>query len=138
MAAMRSFRGRFFAPALAAALLSTSCGPEPVDDQVLRYGNGSELQTLDPHLATGVPEGRVLRAIYEGLVTLDPESLKPLPGVAEEWESADGVTWTFRLRPDVYALCLEQKRSVIGIGPVLIYIGGSRRLRFSFFTRMHA
>jgi oligopeptide transport system substrate-binding protein len=66
----------------------------------LRVMNGTEPKTLDPHLATGDPEHRVLEAIFEGLTRLDSGSLEPVPGVAESWEvSADGKTYVFHLRP---------------------------------------
>jgi len=61
--------------------------------------NGTEPKTLDPHLATGEPEHRLLEAIFEGLARLDPRSLEPAAGVAQSWDvSADGKTYTFRLR----------------------------------------
>ena len=50
------------------------------------FGNGGEVTTLDPARVTGIPEGRVMRALYEGLTVKDPETLAPLPGVAESWE----------------------------------------------------
>jgi ABC-type oligopeptide transport system substrate-binding subunit len=61
--------------------------------------NGTEIQALDPALARGVPEHRVLNAIYEGLTRNDPKTYDPLPGVAEKWDvSKDGLTYTFHLR----------------------------------------
>lgn len=67
--------------------------------QELVFVNGAEPETLDPHPATGVPEHRLALALYEGLVTHDPATLEPRPGVAERWErSPDGKTYTFRLR----------------------------------------
>ncbi len=61
---------------------------------------GTEPQSLDPALTTGVPDGRVIRALFEGLTTSDPHTLEPLPGVAESWEiSADRRVYTFHLRP---------------------------------------
>ena len=65
------------------------------------FNNGTEVSTLDPATVTGVPEGRVLRAIFEGLVIKHPRTLAPEPGVAESWEvSEDGLTYTFHLRSD--------------------------------------
>src|SRR5258706_15767492 len=65
----------------------------------LRVMNGTEPKTLDPHLATGDPEHRVLDSIFEGLARLNSRSLEPEPGVAESWEtSADGKTYVFHLR----------------------------------------
>jgi oligopeptide transport system substrate-binding protein len=72
-----------------------------IRDQVLHRGIGYEVTELDPHLVTGIAEGNVLRALFEGLVTEDPGDLHPVPGVAERWEvSADGTTYTFFLRAD--------------------------------------
>lgn len=65
----------------------------------LRFVNGSEPKTLDPHLATGEPEHRITEAIFEGLARLDSRSLEPAPGVAESWEiTPDGKQYTFHLR----------------------------------------
>lgn len=63
------------------------------------YDNGSEVATLDPATISAQADGRVAMALFEGLTVKDPATLAPLPGVAESWElSADGLTWTFRLR----------------------------------------
>ncbi|RMG15128.1 MAG: peptide ABC transporter substrate-binding protein [Planctomycetota bacterium] len=68
-------------------------------EQVFTFNNGAEPETLDPALMTGVPEGRLAGALFEGLVTLHPETLEPVPGVAERWEvSPDLLTYTFHLR----------------------------------------
>ncbi len=68
-------------------------------EQVLHRGIGYEVAELDPHLVTGIAEGNVLRALFEGLVTEDPVDLHPVPGVAERWEvSPDGLVYTFQLR----------------------------------------
>src|SRR5688572_2433011 len=64
-----------------------------------RFNNNSEVSTLDPAAVSSVPEGRILRALGEGLVIRDPRDLKILPGAAERWESSpDGLRWSFRLR----------------------------------------
>lgn len=66
---------------------------------VLNIGNGVEPHSLDWQLASGIQEQRILIAISEGLVNLHPETLAPLPGVAERWEiSNDGLTYTFFLK----------------------------------------
>ena len=46
------------------------------EEQVFRRGNGSEVQTLDPHKAEGVPASNILRDLYEGL-TIE-EATNPL------------------------------------------------------------
>src|SRR5690606_37016060 len=43
----------------------------------------------------------VVRNIFEGLMRYDPETLRPLPGMAERWEmDEDEVHYRFHLRPD--------------------------------------
>ena len=70
-----------------------------IDEQILHFGLGSEPQYLDPHLANSVSAHNVIIALIEGLVSEDPKTLKPVPGVAEKWEvSEDGLVYTFHLR----------------------------------------
>ena len=70
---------------------------------VLHFGNGTEIQGLDPHIVTGKPEHHVIQALFEGLVTKNPYTLEIEPGVAESWEiSEDGRIYTFNLRQDAY------------------------------------
>jgi oligopeptide transport system substrate-binding protein len=93
---------------LAAALLfAAGCGRRETAvqsgdrGQVLHRGIGYEPVDLDPQLATGIAEGNVIGALFEGLVTEDPRDLHPVPGVAERWEvSPDQLTYTFFLRAD--------------------------------------
>jgi len=67
-------------------------------EQVLRRGNGSEVQTLDPHKAEGVPASNILRDLYEGLTIEKPDGTV-IPGAAESWEiSDDGKVYTFKIR----------------------------------------
>jgi len=76
-------------------------GEQELEKQILRRGNGSELQSLDPHIVTGVPESRVLRALFEGLVALDAETLEPIPAAALSWEVLDeGMRYRFHLDPE--------------------------------------
>ena len=70
--------------------------PKP---KVLRYGNGTEPEELDPQVATGIPERTIMTALFEGLVDEDPKDLHPVPALARSWElSADQMTYTFHLR----------------------------------------
>ena len=63
------------------------------------FNNSSEPESLDPKIVSGVPEGRVLRCLYEGLTNMHPQTLAPVPGMAERWEvSEDGKTYTFHIR----------------------------------------
>jgi oligopeptide transport system substrate-binding protein len=68
-------------------------------NDTLHWGNGTEPQSLDPHIATGVPEHHIISALMEGLIHKDGETLEPRPGVAESWDiSDDGRVYTFFLR----------------------------------------
>ena len=56
---------------------------------------------FDPLHAYTALESQVYTAIYEGLVTYNPLTLQPMPGVANRWEkSPDGKTYRFYLRDD--------------------------------------
>ncbi len=67
----------------------------------LLVGNGAEPEELDPHITTGIPEYKIQTALFDPLVTADPETLEPVPAAAESWEvSPDGTVYTFRLRED--------------------------------------
>ncbi len=101
---------------LGAAAWALSFGALPPAD--FTFGNGTEIESIDPAVVTGQPEGRIIQAIYEGLVNYDPRTLEPTPGVADnfqqvlvrnpegkeepKWEfqgiSADGLTYTFHIR----------------------------------------
>ena len=75
--------------------------PLPRADLVMY--NGSDVNTLDPQRMTWMPDLRVARAIFEGLVHNDvyTQGFDISPGVAERWEvSPDGLTYTFHLRSD--------------------------------------
>ncbi len=92
---------------LAGLLPSVGCGRRETivqrgdREQVLHRGLGYEVTDLDPQLATGIGEGNVFAALFEGLVSEDPHDLHPVPGVAERWEtSPDGLGYTFFLRAD--------------------------------------
>ena len=65
----------------------------------LLVGNAAEPGDLDPHLASILNDQIVVLTLFEGLTLLDERTTNPLPAAAESWNvSADGLTWTFRLR----------------------------------------
>jgi len=69
--------------------------------KVLLAGNGGEPKDIDPQVVMGIPEYSLIRAFFEGLVTSDPITQEPRPGVAERWEiSDDGLVYTFHFRAD--------------------------------------
>lgn len=68
---------------------------------ILRVNLGAEVQDLDPHLTTGIPEHRALSALFEGLTDVNPQDMSVVPAAAERWTVAeDNVTYTFHLRPE--------------------------------------
>jgi oligopeptide transport system substrate-binding protein len=98
---------RFLSLLGAGVLLCCGCGPGPRSrgpengGNVLRIGNATEPQTLDPHQMMDLQQIAIGRGLFEGLVTLDDHTLEPLPGAAMAWEiSEDGLVYTFHLRPD--------------------------------------
>lgn len=67
---------------------------------ILHVGNSTEPKTIDPHVATGMPENRIILSLFEGLVTKNPYTLAIEPAVAERWSiSEDQRVYTFHLRP---------------------------------------
>ncbi len=69
--------------------------------QELNVGFGSgDAKDLDPQLNTSNSEGHVIRNLFEGLVTKDPQTAAPVPGLALSWKIAkDGKKITFNLNP---------------------------------------
>ena len=56
---------------------------------------------FNPIHAITSTESEIYTALYEGLVTYNPVTLEPLPGVAKSWDiSKDGTVYTFHLRSD--------------------------------------
>jgi oligopeptide transport system substrate-binding protein len=92
---------------LALALLAALCGgchraPVPVTGAaaVLVRGGGPDPDSLDPQKVRGFEAQSIVRDLCEGLTTLDAHA-GVAPGVATSWTvSADGLTYTFDLRPE--------------------------------------
>ncbi len=73
----------------------------PPAKQEFRWSNGQLPKHLDPAFAAAAPETDIVRAVYEGLTEIDPETLMAVPAAAESWEhSTDLRTWTFNIRED--------------------------------------
>ncbi|MBV8782879.1 MAG: peptide ABC transporter substrate-binding protein, partial [Gammaproteobacteria bacterium] len=94
---MRAVRAALLAAALA---LLGSCGHPAPPEAILVRGGGPDPDSLDPQKARGFEAQSILRDLCEGLTTLD-HAARVAPGVALRWEaSADGLTYTFHLRPE--------------------------------------
>ncbi|MEN9353763.1 MAG: Periplasmic oligopeptide-binding protein precursor [Fibrobacterota bacterium] len=74
-----------------------ACTPDPSRSAtVLKIANPAEPASLDPALVAGVPEVRVVSALFEGLTSLSGDSVVPCH--ARGWDiSPDGLIWTFHL-----------------------------------------
>ncbi len=73
----------------------------PVTGGTLIWGHSETTQNLDMHQTGTASSGRVLQNIHSSIVTVDA-NLGVIPGLAESYEVADdGLTYTFRLRPNV-------------------------------------
>lgn len=71
-----------------------------VGGAVLIRGNGTEPESLDPHLVRGAPEWAILTALFEGLTRQDPGTGLTVPAAARSWEvSEDGRVYRFLLDP---------------------------------------
>jgi oligopeptide transport system substrate-binding protein len=91
---------RWVVALLALALVVTSAVPAFGQDRILHRGNLAEPDTLDPQKFFTTYEGEILRDMYLGLLQIDAKA-EAIPGAAESWTvSDDGLTYTFRLRPD--------------------------------------
>lgn len=73
------------------------------DNKTLHRGNGAEPDTLDPHRAQGQWEYNIVGDMFVGLFTEDAAA-NAVPGAALSYStSADGLTYTFRLRDHTWS-----------------------------------
>jgi oligopeptide transport system substrate-binding protein len=69
------------------------------EKQILHVASPDEIADLDPHTTTGSVEHNIQTSVFEGLVTQDPQTLEPKPGVADSWTvSEDGKVYKFHIR----------------------------------------
>lgn len=70
-------------------------------ERPLRIGNGVEPSSLDPQVAPGLSEGRIVAGLFEGLFVASGKDLHPIPAVAESYQiSDDRKEYTFYLREE--------------------------------------
>lgn len=71
-------------------------------DATFIFGAAGAPKLFDPFYASDGETFRVTRQIYEQLLDFLPGEAKTGPGLAESYEgSPDGLTWTFKIRPNV-------------------------------------
>jgi oligopeptide transport system substrate-binding protein len=86
---------------LIVSLFTAGCCQRQND--VLRIGNAVEPATLDPQLATGLAEAKIVSELFEGLFVPDGRTLEPIPGMAQSHAvSPDGLEYTFFLRDNIF------------------------------------
>jgi oligopeptide transport system substrate-binding protein len=84
---------------LTGLLLLTSAAASA--EAILQRGNKDEPETLDPQKSDGLQEYWIQSDLFEGLTRMSPHGTV-IPGVAQSWDiAADGLSWTFHLRPDL-------------------------------------
>ena len=101
--------GRWFA-GLACVVLASCSNGTPVgnpptalaSDQTLRFPIQHDLSTLDPAMIDSESEADIGQNLFDGLLKFDG-NLNVVPDIATSLPSisADGLTYTFKLRPDV-------------------------------------
>ncbi|MGD9896143.1 MAG: peptide ABC transporter substrate-binding protein [Candidatus Methylacidiphilaceae bacterium] len=79
-----------------------NCSKPPGSDRLVVI-NGPEPESLDPQVITGQPEGRICKALFEGLTAEDKDG-RVVPGIAREWTvSPDGRVYRFLLRDSCWS-----------------------------------
>lgn len=99
-------------------LLSTSCGSDQEKEQqrprrpiegkavyggLFRMNVSEEIRSIFPHNIVDASAFNIMNQVYQGLVDIDKESQEIAPVIARSFDvSADGKTYTFKLREDVF------------------------------------
>jgi len=74
----------------------------PSQAKTLVYGQSSLPVTLDAAAAQDGNSLRVAKQVAENLVTFEPGTVNPVPGLAERWEAQEGAkVWIFYLRKGI-------------------------------------
>ncbi len=109
----RNSGGKYFLHGFAVFLFLSlsSCGRNDLDtlrfkDEQVLYGQTPRIKGLDPARAGDVASSSIIGRIYEGLLEysyLDrPYRVQPMLAASMPDVSADGLTYTFRIRQDIY------------------------------------
>src|SRR6266542_7161306 len=82
-------------------LAQSAVGQQPVAGGVLTFAAGADPDSLDPQNTQSNPGEQTNRMIYDNLARFNAK-MQIEPALAESWtQSADGTTWTFKLRKGV-------------------------------------
>ncbi len=87
---------------LALAMVLPACQPAEKLATELNLNHGTEPPTLDPNLASDTTSIDAIMQMFMSLTMLNVDTVATEPFLATEWSaSADGLTWTFKMRKDV-------------------------------------
>ena len=99
---------RWFTRALGVVLLLSICAGSALSPAaaqspvVLKMARNSEPGIFVPWLIDDNPALFILANVYDGLLRVTKDGASVEPALATSWDtSADGLSWTFHLRPDV-------------------------------------
>lgn len=94
---MKISRRALLATSSAAILASTSPRAIAQARREVRVGVAQDALTLDPANYRNAPTERVIRNIYDGLLTRDAE-MRVLPEIAESWRQTSPLVYEFKIR----------------------------------------
>jgi oligopeptide transport system substrate-binding protein len=89
---------------------------------------------LNPLRTYSSTEAQIYTALYEGLVTPDPITLRPIPGVAESWEiSEDGTEYRFFIRKNAHFSNGDRISAEDAVNSFLAHLNPEENSSFSSF-----
>ena len=103
-----------------------------------------QISSFDPLDAYHAGHIQIVKQLYNTLIDIGLNGI-PIPSLAEEWESKDGITWRFYLRKNVYFIedpCFSDKSERIFNASDVKYTferllhKGSKSLGVSYFTNI--
>jgi oligopeptide transport system substrate-binding protein len=87
---------------LLATMVLSGCSRGQALAKEINMNLTTEPPTLDPALSTDTTSVQCVELLFLGLTDFDDQTLEVIPELATEWSaSADGLTWTFKMRKDV-------------------------------------
>jgi peptide/nickel transport system substrate-binding protein len=91
---------------LLASLLVTALWSQPAraadKEVVFTVGTKQDVDNMNPYAGVVLSAYEVWNMQYNVLVNLSADDMSPIPEVATSWSrSADGLTWTYKLRDDI-------------------------------------
>jgi oligopeptide transport system substrate-binding protein len=87
---------------LLVAMVLSGCARGQALAKEINMNLGTEPPTIDPALTTDTTSVQCVELLFLGLTDFDDQTLEVIPELATEWSaSADGLTWTFKMRQDV-------------------------------------